>query len=254
MAKTLSAVERVAIEPLANYVGRPSPPQLDVRETTGPSDADFAAATAVYARAFPPGPSTVDPSSFARSLSRMRKRKHHHYHFWALAETPAAPVHGMAAFFVMPSFGFGGYIALEAPLASGGLSRLLLKRMEERMIRDEPDVREWFIECDPNSVQQRIFEHLGFAPVPVRYHQPQLGSSDDVARLGPELTLMRKGLGEEFERRADFARRRLGAVLRGILKAVYRIRDPEQSPSCCTAIAESCATFAVTSGRFDSQL
>ena len=235
MARALSTVERVAIEPLASYVGRSPSPALDVRETIGPSDANFAGATAVYARAFPPGPSTVDPSTFARSLSRMRTRKHHHYHFWALAETSAAPIHGMAAFFVMPSFGFGGYIALEAPLAGGGLSRVLLKRMEERMIRDEPDVRDWYIECDPNSVQQRIFEHLGFVPVPARYHQPQLGSSGDGTGLGPELILMRKGLGEEFERRS-ISRRRLSTVLRGILKVVYGIRDPEQSPSFGTAI------------------
>lgn len=235
MAKHLAAVDRVEIEPLANYVGRSASPALDVREATDPADANFVGATAVYARAFPPGPSTVDPSTFARSLSRMRERKHHHYHFWALAETPAAPVHGMAAFFVMPSFGFGGYIALEAPLAGGGLSRVLLKRMEERMIRDEPDVREWYIECDPNSVQQRIFEHLGFVAVPARYHQPRLGSSGDGTDLGPELILMRKGLGEEFDRRS-ISRRRLSAVLRSILKVVYRVSDPEQSLSFRTAI------------------
>ncbi len=232
MARGLSRTDQVAIEPLASYVGHEADRHLDIREASMPGDEAFRSAVTVYDRAFPPGPSSVAPATFAQSLTRVRGRKRLHYHFWALASEPDAPAHGMAAFFVMPRFGFGGYIALEPPLTGRGLSRVLLKRIEEQMIRDEPGVREWYIECDPGSAQEKIFEHLGFVRVPVAYCQPTLVASGDARAtvLGPELVLMRKGLGEEFDP-WTFSPRRLRPVLRQILSDVYLISDPANSVS-----------------------
>jgi len=107
------------------------------------------------------------------------------------------------------------------------------------MIRDEPEAREWYIECDPGSVQQRIFERLGFVRVPVCYHQPPLDGDVAVrtAGLGPELVLMRKGFAEESGS-WKFSLRRFRPVLRQILSEVYRISDPQQSASFRTAVGE----------------
>lgn len=227
-------------EPSRTDAGRKASHTLDVREATDQTDENFAAAVAVYHRVFPPGPLTVNPTTFARSIARVRGRKRLHYHFWALAERPGAPAHGMSAFFVMPRFGFGGYIALEPPLIGRGLSRVVLQRIEEQMICDEPGAREWYIECDPGSTQQRIFERLGFVRVPVSYHQPPLVAQDNacVADLGPELCLMRKGLGDEIGR-WKFSVARFRPVLHQILAEVYRVPDPERSASFRQAVGEN---------------
>jgi GNAT superfamily N-acetyltransferase len=239
MARSLAEIDRVAIEPLAVYVGYQASRPLDVREAEDQADQNFTSAVDVYNRVFQPSSSTVDPIAFAHSLERVRGQKHLHYHFWALAERPGEPAHGMSAFFVMRRFGFCGYIAMEPPLAGRGLLRVLLKRIEEQMIRDEPEAREWYIECDPDSVQQRIFERLGFARVPVCYHQPPLDGNIDARAvgLGPKLVLMRKEFGEEFEP-WKFSLRRFRPVLSQILSDVYRIPNPQRSASLRTADGE----------------
>jgi GNAT superfamily N-acetyltransferase len=230
MAAYLDGVEQVPMEALAAYVGRDTSLPLAVRPLLSGEDADYAAMADVYRRAFPAGPTAVDPQAFAAGLRRMQARTDTRYHLWALAETDSAPVHGMAAFFSTRRFGFGGYLILEPPLRGRGLARVLVKRMEEQMIRDAPKAREWYVECDIGSTQERVFASLGFEPVPVRYFQPPLVDSPEgrAAKLGPELTLMRKGFGASFTK-WQFEPTEFAAVLHILLGDIYRLPEPEKS-------------------------
>jgi GNAT superfamily N-acetyltransferase len=230
MAAYLDGVAEVPLEALATYVGRDKSLPLAVRPLRSGEDADYPALADVYRRAFPAGPTAVDPQAFAAGLRRMQGRTDMRYHLWALAETGSAPVRGMASFFSTRHFGFGGYLILEPPLRGRGLARVLVKRMEEQMIRDAPQAREWYVECDIGSTQERVFASLGFEKVPVRYFQPPLAESPEgrAAKLGPELALMHKSFGASFAK-WQFEPSEFAAVLRNLLGEVYRLPKPELS-------------------------
>ena len=67
-------------------------------------------------RVFPPGPTVIDVRMFGRRSGMGGRRANWHYHLWGLAARPQPPFAGMISFFVMPHFGFGGYLAFDAPM------------------------------------------------------------------------------------------------------------------------------------------
>ena len=217
----LSKRPAIPIEPLSIYVGRDRDKPLSIRPVTSASDPDFKTATDLYARAFPPGPTAIDVRMFEHALQWSVGRHDLHYHLWALATDADAPTAGMASFFVMPRFGFGGYLALEPPMRGTGRAHMILKRAEEQIIRDEANARVHYIECAPRSP--------GFIPVPIRYCQPP---TDDEERFGagpgPELTLLYKRLGCDYDR-TPFAPDEFLGDLKVWLIEVYRLANPETS-------------------------
>jgi GNAT superfamily N-acetyltransferase len=228
MRQFLSQLPAVRIEPLSTYIGRDHARPLTAKPITSPTDPDFKIATDLYARAFPPGPTAIDVRMFEQALN-WAEGADWHYHLWALADAPDRPIAGMISFFVMPHFGFGGYMALEPPLRGTGRARIAMKRVEEQIIRDEPDALRQYIECVPNSHEEGVFKALGFRPVPVRYYQPPIF---DVNRFGagrgPQITALTKQLGSDYGDAAlsseEFLR-----DLKGWLATVYRIAEPEAS-------------------------
>jgi GNAT superfamily N-acetyltransferase len=190
MAAHLEAMSVVDTIPLAAYVGRDPARPLEIREIAPDDDKNLQAVMAVYAAAFKPGPTTIEPDRFRVSLRRPRAADEH-YHLWALARAPGDPVEGMTSFFTFPEGGFGGYLALTGSLRGTGRSHLVLSRIEERMIRDRVGASGWFIECEPESGQATIFAAAGFREVAIRYRQPPLRGKSE----GPVLALMYKEFG-----------------------------------------------------------
>jgi hypothetical protein len=135
----------------------------------------------------------------------------------------------MISFFVMPRFGFGGYMALEPPLRGTGRARVAMKRVEEQIIRDEPEAQRHYIECVTNSPEEAVFRGLGFYPVPVRYFQPPTVDEQRFGSgRGPQITALTKRLG------CDYGDTTLSSQdfledLKVWLAEIYRIADPEAS-------------------------
>jgi hypothetical protein len=239
MQRFLSGRSRVEIEPLSRYVGRDPAKPLAIRSIASPTDPAFKIATDLYARAFPPSPTAIDVRMFAHAIEWAGGRDDLHYHLWAFSRTADEPIAGMVSFFVMPRFAFGGYLALEPPLQGTGRAGIVIKRMEERIIRDEPEARKHYAECVPNSSEETVFLSRGFSKVPVRYCQPptvderQFGTGE-----GPELTLLVKWLGCDYGR-TQLSRDDFLADLEAWLADVYRVEDPA-----------ACSTFRIAQASF----
>jgi len=230
MRDFLSKLSAVRIEPLSVYVGRDAARSLTAKPVGSPADPDFKIATDLYARAFPPGPTAIDVRMFAQAFKwAAAGGRDWHYHLWALAEAPDRPIAGMISFFVMPHFGFGGYMALEPPLKGTGRARIAMKRVEEQIIRDEPDALRQYIECVPNSHEERVFKALGFHPIPVRYYQPQIFDEKGFGTgRGPQITALTKRLGCDYGT-GELSSEEFLRDLKVWLATVYRIADPQAS-------------------------
>jgi len=229
MKRFLQKQTGVQLEPLAAYIGRDPAKPLLVVPVSDRNSAQYLEVIEVYRRAFPPGPTAIDDGLFAQALAWPGKQPGLHYHLWGLAEGPGQPIRGMASFFVMPRCGFAGYLALEPPLKGTGRAYVAVKRMEEQMIRDESGARDWYAECETGSAAEAIARRAGFAPVPVRYHQPALDPSRfEGAGAGPQLTLLRKRLGSA-DAAPPLAPEEFLDHLRMLLAEVYRMDDPKAS-------------------------
>jgi GNAT superfamily N-acetyltransferase len=236
MKDYLSNVPMVPIEPLATYIGREPGKPLTITPVTSVSEPAFRTAIDLYTRVFPPGPTIIETQLFAVALTSSAGRDDLKYHLWALSRYRNEPISGMASFFVMPEFAFGGYMALEPPLRGSGYARTILKRMEERVIRDEPLAQKYYIECVLNSPEEAIFRKIGFSPVPVRYCQPPAVAGGFGLGPGPELRLLSKRLGVDY-RHTPIDPDQFLADLKVWLREVYGLTEPELSH--CFQIAKA---------------
>lgn len=223
MARCLAARPAVPTMRLDAYVGRDPARPLVVTEVTGEAEPDFAAALAVYRAAFPAGAAAVEPAGFAAALRRAPRSGDGRYHLWALRREPEGPVLGMASFFAFPCAGFGGYAAFAPGLRGTGRLPLLLARIEERMRRDAPEARGWYIECE-TAAQAAIFRKTGFHELAIDYVQPPLPGGGTV-----RLALLYKPFGRGHEPPALGCGEFLDAV-EPILRVVYDIAAPRGCP------------------------
>jgi hypothetical protein len=195
MAAALDQRGELATIPLARYVGRDPARPMHVHEPRSAQDPDLDEIIRVYRAAFPPGPTSVDPEGFRRSLAeRWHEGRHYRYHLWAVRGHAEDRVEGMAAFFTFAGAGFGGYVAFTGALRGTGRMRPLLARIEECMVRDELGARGWYVECDIGSDQAARFGRLGFHDIAIEYRQPSLGGTGESAE--PRLALMYKAFGD----------------------------------------------------------
>jgi hypothetical protein len=226
MREHLAARARVALIPLARYVGYDPAASLSITEITGAGQ-DLASVLAVYASAFPPGATVIDPTAFRRAVAcRGGLGPDVRYHLWALREAPAAPVGGMVSFFSLPGTGFGGYLVLGTPLRGRGKLRLVVARIEEQMRRDDTGARGWLIECEPEGDALRIFDRIGFREIALDYRQPPLPGHGEEA---PRLALAYKEFGAVYAP-AALSRDELREAIRSVFATVYGIDAPERHP------------------------
>lgn len=217
----------VPLEPFDVYIGQDPLRSLTVSPLTSTSGDHWNAFTALFERSFEPSPTTVDTSVIAHHLSRPRTDGSS-YHAWTLSEAPANSPAGLATFFSMPGAGLLGYLVLEPPLRGRGLARVVCKRIERQMIRDRADLTHCYVECEPGSPQQAVFQALGFQPLPLRYRPPPVGQGADPMAEERDMTLLRKRLGDEIIV-PPLDKNELRAHLLTILRCVYGLDSPETS-------------------------
>lgn len=229
MQQFLAGTTAIRVEPLSIYTGRDPGRPVTVIPVESDDDPNFQRAVDLYSQSFAPGPTIIDAEMFRHALQWFAGRDDVHYHLWVVANAPHAPPFGMTSFFVMPRFGFGGYLAFAESMRGGGRARIVLKRVEEQIIRDAPSARRHYIECAPRSTEEAIFRSLGFRSVPIRYIQPAtLDEEHFSSEGGPEITLFEKPLGCDYGRSSVNAERLL-EDLKVWLAEVYRMPDPESS-------------------------
>ncbi len=229
MQDYLRARETVQTIALARYVGRDPARPLDVHEIADANDPDVRATLDVYQRAFPPGPTTVEPNALRQALRRHAAGGDRcAYHLWALRAEADGPVEGMASFFTFPAAGFAGYLTLGGSLRGTGRLRPLLARIEEQMLRDDLDARGWYAECRRGSPEAHAFSHTGFCEIALAYHQPTLTPAPHAAADTPELALLYKEFGRSYEP-PRLAREVFLDTLASILRIVYGV-EPEADP------------------------
>ncbi len=229
MVRHLNAVETVPLADLRAYTGQDADRPLAIHEITGAGDPELDAGLAIYARAFPGARTDVSPDDFrAALLDREASARQVRYHFWTIRSGHGSSVEGMASFFTFEDAGFGGYIALDGALRGTGRCRLLIARVEERMIRDAIGASGWYIECAPR--QEQLFARLGFHTIDLAYSQPPLpGGGPYSPGETPPLRLMYKSFGRNFGPPALLRQAFRDAMAR-IFHTVYRMGDVLQSP------------------------
>lgn len=224
----------ISVMPLARYIGHDPLLPFDVVPITSDRDPKLRELMQVYFRSFPGGDTAISPDAFARTLRRIGSGQPGlRYHLWGIRHAKDDPLSGIASFYTLSSAGFGGYIALEAPLRGTGRCGLLLARIEEQMVRDQSGIRGWYIECDQESEAATAFERLGFVPVFDNYIQPSLHIFNDELpdeSRGPELVLMYKHLSAVTTSRVH-TRAQMIADVREIVSKVYGIEDPDSTPT-----------------------
>jgi hypothetical protein len=229
MQDYLSALPVVSAESLSVYIGRDPDKPLYVSAVETPDSPVYEAVTGIYARAFPPGPTAIGVDMFKMALVSYSDRKDVRYHLWALSDKSGSPASGMVSFFTMQRFGFGGYLALEPPLKGSRRTGIILRRIEECMIRHSADAQHYYIECLPGSSEEAIFRRLGFWPTPITYYQPVLTKETlFVPETGPRVTLMMKRLGHGYAGE-DFSPDDFLEDLTVLLTEVYSLRNPQSS-------------------------
>ncbi len=234
MAAYLAGIDPVPLTSLVEYIGHDPARPFEVVPVESTEATDFPAVMEVYHRAFPGGPTAVEPSAFGNAFrwSASQRTRGLHYHLWGLRESSTQPMAGMVSFFTMKTIGFGGYIVWEPPLRGTNRTRLLLARIEEQMIRDESEVTGWYIECAPHSDEAAAFMKVGFVRVPVRYHQASLDYADQPrpsCSLGPNQWLLYKRLGSDYHPAPPSSDQVLIDITI-ILRDIYRVTAPEHTP------------------------
>jgi hypothetical protein len=119
----------------------------------------------------------------------------------------------------MPSAGFGGYLGFTGALRGSHKLRHLLRRIEERMARDNTRARGWYIECHGERERDTFTkEEIGFHELDVEYRQPPLSEGSD----DRPIHLLYKPFGAVYEPPTIEVSAFLDAI-RQIYQSVYRI-------------------------------
>ncbi|HEV2643815.1 MAG TPA: GNAT family N-acetyltransferase, partial [Candidatus Elarobacter sp.] len=218
MSAYLARRATISLAPFGAYLGEDPQRPLSVRPVEREADPDFAVVMALYHRAFANPALAVGDARFAALLRDAPADAR--YHLWALREQSESPVRGMASFFALPSAGFGGYVAFEAPLLHAGRLPLLIARIERALAGESPAAQGWYVECAGES-EALHFARCGFAPVALPYRQPP---------NGPPLRLLYKEFGAVYAPPVLSASSFLAAQ-REIARCVYEIERPDAAPS-----------------------
>jgi hypothetical protein len=237
MVTWLRAHSRVAVVSMLGYIGEDPAHPVKVHEVTGPESPYLDDVMAIYTRAFNDEQTAVSEAEFRQSIALRRYPLPFSYHLWAIEEPRSATVAGMASFFTFATAGFGGYIALVAPLRGTGALGTILARIERQLVNDNGAVRGWFIECE-NDRTAGIFTAHGFRELVVTYRQPELREAPAVGQAEkPLLKLLYKELGARYQAPVLSGQELLSAI-RDVFRHVYRVPRPDDHPSFRILVGE----------------
>lgn len=228
MTRALAWRDSVKLIEFGDYLGWDPQGKLRIVDVRNVRDPELAAATRVYDTVYTDA-ETAWPSDIFRSAVKQRAKfakAGYFYHLWALHHPADGPCDGMGAFLVTPTAGYSGYMAFEAPLRGSGLMRKINPRMEETLIRDNPNARGWYTECH-EEVNVVISARLQFWELDVVYEQPVMPDDPDAKPV--RLHLLYKSFGRHYEPpvvpREEFLR-----ATAEIYQVVYGV-DPTTNPS-----------------------
>lgn len=219
---------------LGRYVGFDLTQPIDIKAVESETDTAFSAVMSVYQADFALNPLGVKSEDFIDVLNHQSQQPNVEfaYHLWAIRNTTADPVAGMASFFTFPAAGFGGYVVFANNLRGRGRLREVLARIERQMLQDRPDTKGWYIETDILKNTDNIWVHLGFREIAIAYEQPPL--------FGEEKGLLTKLLFKPYGRvygEPNLSYDQLCDAISQIYRFVYRIDRPAEHPSYCRSIA-----------------
>lgn len=221
----------VPVITLSDYVGADAvDAPVRICDVDGPDDPQLRAAIDVYTEVFTDPAIAIPPDKFREAFSAdgIARKLGCNYHLWAIYRRGAARCEGMASFLSMPSAGFGGYLALIAPLRGAGHLHYLMSRIERQIIEDGTSARGWYVECaGPRERDIFVRPSIGFHQLDVPYTQPSHSGMDTLA-TGQPLHLLYKPFGRVYRPPAipvaDFL-----TAMSEILTLVYRIDDPKSN-------------------------
>ncbi|HEX3782917.1 MAG TPA: GNAT family N-acetyltransferase [Pseudonocardiaceae bacterium] len=218
MAEYLDSVDEVPTLSLARYVGRDADRPVLVREITDPADPDFAPTMRQYREAFGDGPLAIGEAEFRTAISGGAG-----YHLWSVRGEDGGPVGGVASFFGLDTAGFGGYLALTGALRGTGRLRPLIALIEQRLLREHPAARGWYIEVGPDT-DAGPFDAVGFREIAIDYRQPDL-ARPETGPAGTGVRLMYKPFGRCYGV-PDLTAGTVLAAIEDVLRVVYGIDEP----------------------------
>jgi hypothetical protein len=233
MAAWVANAGEVRLESLASYLGRDkSVAWQEVRDRRDPA---FARAMKMYKDFFKDRDISISEEDFAHFLDEKRRADlRYAYHLWVAPSSFGDGVDALASFFTLGHCGFGGY-ALRRRIhgtergkpTSGAVA---LAAVEERMRRDNPTIKGWFIECDPGGAEypSTVFYRHGFREVALEYRQPPLPGVPCEFESARVLRLLYKPFGAPFGEPELSAKDFLAAV-EDIFAVVYRMTNPVRS-------------------------
>src|SRR5690606_13801289 len=134
--------------------------------------------------------------------------------------------------------GFGGYVVLDGALRGRGMLRLLVARIEERMMRDSDGAEGWFVECADEALAP--FLRVRFAPGRGDYRAPPVGPRTASVDRPERLHLLHKPFGAVHERPL-LPRAFVLDGLAAILRHVYLVASPRRH-ACYRRFAASLGT------------
>ncbi len=233
MADALATQARVGLTPLGHYVGRDPARPFEIEAIERPGR-ELREVLALLGNAIPQPGRVASAREFGDALAGAGTRTRR-YRLWALRAPGATRVAGLASFFSLAPCGFGGYLVLDGALRGRGLLRLLVARIEERMLRDGAGADGWFVECGDASLEP--FLHVGFARIAGDYRPPRVGAGAAAAGAAERLHLLHRPFGQPFGHARPSRAFVLDSVA-AILRHVYRVADPRRH-ACYRRLAAS---------------
>jgi GNAT superfamily N-acetyltransferase len=215
MVTFLTRTPALELQSLLEYLGEDPARPMDVHELATPDDPDREPLLQLYDRAFPETALRVDPDRFV-ALLQNGAGPGTQYHLWSIRGHAGDAISGIASFFGLPHAGFGGYVAFEPPLKGTHRLRLLIARIERRLIGDSESTRGWFVECAKSDAVAAL-SACGFYEVALTYRAP-------APRDAQPIRLLYKEYGATFEP-PTLSRDTFVAVIGEIARFVYGTAD-----------------------------
>jgi hypothetical protein len=225
-----SEAQQIALLPVGDYIGWDKRQHVSVNEVLSDDDQELAHALQVYPQLRPDTGAALSADELRKYAgpNGLNSKPGYHYHLWTMriAERITGVIaedtahEGVASFLTMPSAGFG-HLGFTGWLRDDYGLHEIVRRIEERMVRDHTHAQGWYVECDADPTRAGFTNpDIGFHELDVNYLQPRL-KGDDRER---SLHLLYKPFGRVYEPPTIPVSGFLKAV-KELHRSIYRHRD-----------------------------
>jgi hypothetical protein len=161
MSASLPEGSSIRLVDFDEYVGLGK--DICIKEVKGKNDPELGRAIDVYQKIFKDRDTTTACADFREAFDTegLAHQPEHCYHLWTISSGVDADYQGMASFLTNESGGVCGYLGFIVPIPDPDQLRLLVARMEERIMRDLVARTEAQIMRDPVArIEARIVPRL----------------------------------------------------------------------------------------------